>query len=146
MHQLLVWNKFRNIVEALNQSRVSMNIVEKCKDFNPEIYSNFSMISETEKNQLFIQNFFPMKFWFRSFWRNLFTSGAVYDNLSLTWLYKKPKAERSGNLIGTFLNCQVSLKISWIWAESDKEISGKRFLKGPMCPEEILSTRERGAS
>ena len=146
MHQFLVWNKFRNVVEALNQSRVSMNIVEKCKDFNPEIYSNFSMISEIEKNQLFIQNFFPMKFWFRSFWRNLITSGAVYDNLSITWLYKKPKSERSGSLIGTFLNCQVSLKFSWIWAEIDKEISGKRFLKVPMCPEEMLSTRERGAS
>ena len=35
-----------------------MKIYEKSKDFNPEIYSNFSMISEIEKNQLFVQNFF----------------------------------------------------------------------------------------
>ena len=146
MHHLLVWNKSRNVFESLNQSRVSMIIVKKSKDFNPEIYSNFSMISEIEKKINFsFKIFFPMKFWFRSYLRTPITSGAFYDNIAIIWLYKKPNSERSGCLIWTFFNCQVRVNFSWMWAENDKEFSGKRFLKRPICPEEILSTRERGA-
>ena len=39
-----------------------MIIVEKAKDYNPEFYSKFPIVSESEKKQLFFQKFFWKKF------------------------------------------------------------------------------------
>ena len=81
------WNKFRNVVEPINQSRVSMIIVEKGKDFNPEFYSKFPMVSESEKINFSFKNFFSINFRFHSYLRRRITSVSFYDKSALIWQF-----------------------------------------------------------
>ena len=81
------WNKFRNVVEPLSQSRVSMIIVEKSKDLNPEFYSKFPMVSEIEKINISFKKIFSKKFRFHSYLRKRITSVSFYDKSAWIWQY-----------------------------------------------------------